>query len=317
MAPQGCRDRALREDVGVIPSHGEGCLLRTVRLSRGINVSMQDFTIYGNGIARLVRDETSLPLISFYTCLSGVTRISAIRSRGLPRPRLSDAELAGYNPAGSMEIIRNRRVKIFTVSLEPAHFIRISGQTRHDLLETLERIEFNLGRKNGPHPLESIEFSARLVAGQAIGVTPRTFEDRLFLESKALEFLSLHLRQLKHLAGSSAQKVPGAIPLDKIKKACDILKCEMADPPGAKELARRVGMNHNQLVEGFRSQLGILPFEYLRTLRLESARNLLASQQFNVTQTALHVGFSSLSHFTKSFKEKFGITPKAWAVTTR
>ncbi|PIE63560.1 MAG: hypothetical protein CSA26_12405 [Desulfobacterales bacterium] len=51
--------------------------------------------------------------------------------------------------------------------------------------------------------------------------------------------------------------------------------------------------------------------EYLHILRLEKARELIASREYNVTGAAFAVGYSSLSHFSKAFRQEFGITPKA------
>ncbi len=38
-------------------------------------------------------------------------------------------------------------------------------------------------------------------------------------------------------------------------------------------------------------------------------REILENGTMNVTQMAFEVGFKDLSHFSKSFKEKFGISP--------
>ena len=44
-----------------------------------------------------------------------------------------------------------------------------------------------------------------------------------------------------------------------------------------------MGLNHNQLVRGFRTALGIRPFEYLRTVRLEKAYQMIARQECNIS----------------------------------
>jgi AraC-like DNA-binding protein len=48
---------------------------------------------------------------------------------------------------------------------------------------------------------------------------------------------------------------------------------------------------------------------YLRNLRLEHAAMLLKSGKFNVTEAAMEVGYSSLSHFSKVFSEMFHVCP--------
>ncbi len=49
--------------------------------------------------------------------------------------------------------------------------------------------------------------------------------------------------------------------------------------------------------------------EFIRTIRLEMAFTLLQQKELNVSEIAYQTGFSSLSHFTKKFKEKYQITP--------
>ena len=51
---------------------------------------------------------------------------------------------------------------------------------------------------------------------------------------------------------------------------------------------------------------------YLRNLRLERAAELLRSGRSNVTEAAMAVGYSSLSHFSKAFAEMFGVCPCAF-----
>ena len=58
---------------------------------------------------------------------------------------------------------------------------------------------------------------------------------------------------------------------------------------------------------------GQTPSQFLRTIRLKRAAELLAKDSDNVTQIAYSVGFSSLSYFNKCFKEQFGVTPGKFA----
>jgi AraC-like DNA-binding protein len=49
--------------------------------------------------------------------------------------------------------------------------------------------------------------------------------------------------------------------------------------------------------------------QFLRQRRLERAGELLRSGRRNVTEAALEVGYSSLSHFSQAFREHFGCCP--------
>ena len=60
----------------------------------------------------------------------------------------------------------------------------------------------------------------------------------------------------------------------------------------------------------FREYTGMSPIDYRNDLRLKSAKTMLASGEYNVTEAAEASGFSSPSFFIKLYKKKFGYTPK-------
>ena len=53
--------------------------------------------------------------------------------------------------------------------------------------------------------------------------------------------------------------------------------------------------------------------EFLRSLRLKRAAQLLKKSTASVTEVAYAEGFNNLSHFTKIFRQQFGQTPSAFA----
>jgi AraC family transcriptional regulator, exoenzyme S synthesis regulatory protein ExsA len=55
---------------------------------------------------------------------------------------------------------------------------------------------------------------------------------------------------------------------------------------------------------------GVSPGQWIRDKKLEHAAFLLKNNMANVEQVAEEIGFESVSHFIKSFKAKFGKTPK-------
>jgi AraC-like DNA-binding protein len=54
---------------------------------------------------------------------------------------------------------------------------------------------------------------------------------------------------------------------------------------------------------------GTTPFDYLRDRRLEKAKIFLDEGNMDVTEVAYTVGYSSLSHFAKVFRQYFGTPP--------
>ena len=60
----------------------------------------------------------------------------------------------------------------------------------------------------------------------------------------------------------------------------------------------------------FREYTGKSPIEYRNDVRLQNARMLLQSGEYNVSEAAEFCGFSNLSFFIRLYKKKFGYTPK-------
>jgi AraC-like DNA-binding protein len=131
---------------------------------------------------------------------------------------------------------------------------------------------------------------------------------RLFIESKALELLFLRL---------SAQVVNPkphngnltSVEKDRVFHARHILLHSMDEVPSLSELAQRVSLSETGLKCKFKQLFGLPVFEYLREHRLSAAYEMLISREWNVSETALRVGYSSLSHFSQAFRRRFGVSP--------
>ncbi len=133
----------------------------------------------------------------------------------------------------------------------------------------------------------------------------------LFLESKVLELIS-HVRfsvdRSPECSRSSAVNLT-ADGNEKMWQAKSFLDENLESPPSILELARHVGVNEFLLKNGFRQVHGITPHRYVAEQRLERARLFLWKRQMNVTEAAFAVGYSSLSHFAKIFRARFGVNP--------
>ncbi len=60
----------------------------------------------------------------------------------------------------------------------------------------------------------------------------------------------------------------------------------------------------------FKNEFGMTPLEYINQERIKRACQLLKDKRYSVTDVSFQLGFSSLSHFIKLFREQAGITPK-------
>lgn len=75
------------------------------------------------------------------------------------------------------------------------------------------------------------------------------------------------------------------------------------------EVSQSVHMNTAYFSTMFKKQTGRKYIDYLTDLRMEKARNLLENTDLKIGNIAMMVGYSSTKHFTRIYKEKYGVTP--------
>ncbi|MDX1953735.1 MAG: AraC family transcriptional regulator [Verrucomicrobiota bacterium] len=96
---------------------------------------------------------------------------------------------------------------------------------------------------------------------------------------------------------------------DRVEKAMALLKENLSEPPSLEEIGKQVGCSPFYLSRTFSKEMGMSIPQYLRQLRLERGAELLRSGKFNVTEAAMEVGYSSVSHFSQAFHEMYGCCP--------
>ncbi len=75
-------------------------------------------------------------------------------------------------------------------------------------------------------------------------------------------------------------------------------------------LATQMGMSRSQLFKRVREVTGESPKQLLNKIRLQSAEKLLQEGNMTVSEVADATGWNSVSYFSKSFKRRFGRSPK-------
>jgi AraC family cel operon transcriptional repressor len=81
---------------------------------------------------------------------------------------------------------------------------------------------------------------------------------------------------------------------------------------GLSYLFENTGMNQSYLCRIFRRYMNCTPTEYINSLRLKNACNLLTYTPRSIVDVCFECGFSSVSHFNHLFKKYFGISPTAY-----
>jgi AraC-like DNA-binding protein len=98
----------------------------------------------------------------------------------------------------------------------------------------------------------------------------------------------------------------------KIECAKDYLHAHYHHDVTLDELAGVVELNRAYLIRAFKKRVGLPPHAYLTQVRLNEAKKQLA-QGLPIAEVAISTGFADQSHFSRTFKHTFGLTPGAYS----
>ncbi|MEQ9441252.1 MAG: ATP-binding protein [Cyclobacteriaceae bacterium] len=99
-----------------------------------------------------------------------------------------------------------------------------------------------------------------------------------------------------------------------LKQAVAVIEQQLSNPNfTVEQWQQTLGLSRMHLHRKLKALTNQSATEFIRTYRLKRAAQLLTQHADQVSQIAYQVGFSSLSYFTKSFKEQFGCTPSEHA----
>lgn len=99
--------------------------------------------------------------------------------------------------------------------------------------------------------------------------------------------------------------------------ATNLMTSHLADPLSEQQIADLSGLSSRQLQRLFNEQIGEPVMQFYRRMRLEKANELLQQSTLPITEVAIAAGFSSLSHFSRSFRDQFDVTPRRRRMDSR
>lgn len=133
---------------------------------------------------------------------------------------------------------------------------------------------------------------------------------RLLAEARILEWAAVRLFRSGNSDGGGFCSV--LRDRDPVKRAIQLLAERLDQPLDLSAVAQEVGVAPHHLSRRVSVETGMTLQRHLRRLRIERACEALDSGKMNVTEVALEVGYQSLSHFAKAFREETGQAPGKW-----
>ena len=102
-----------------------------------------------------------------------------------------------------------------------------------------------------------------------------------------------------------------------IRKAQQYISSHIQQKLSVPLVAKMADVSPSYLTALFHKNLQISPGEYIRRIKLQESKRMIREDNMNFTQIAEALQYSTVHHFSRQFKEKFGITPTEYAKSVR
>lgn len=261
--------------------------------------------------AQRYEEQVSSEFIQFHFCQKGSGTFE-FNGGSYQLPLMSKSVILLYNPQKALPIDLNLTSDSAVVSLV------ISIKKFHSLFsEDADHIHFLSPENNTKkyYDTRPISPAMSVVLSQILGTKVHESMQSLYFKGKVYELLSLFFNKSEDADVEQCPFLVDEENVRKIRKAKEIILNQMSEPPTLHALSAEIGLNINKLKEGFKQLYGDTVYGYLLDHKMNEARSMLNSKQFNVNEISLKLGYSTSSHFIAAFKKKFGTTPKKYLMS--
>lgn len=94
-----------------------------------------------------------------------------------------------------------------------------------------------------------------------------------------------------------------------VKKTIACINSSLNRKITREELARTIGADKDYLTRIFHREMGTNMWDYLNTLRMNEARQLLTYTGLSILEISARCGFNNSAYFCNTFRKKFGMAP--------
>lgn len=133
------------------------------------------------------------------------------------------------------------------------------------------------------------------------------FQSQIQLKERILNNETLNLDP-KHVVISSADE-------DFLKNTVACIEQHIADSNfQVDDLCRELGLGRMQLYRKLKGLIGLSANEFIRSIKLKRAAQLIQQQKLTIAEVTYMVGFNDLHYFRQCFKKQFGVNPSEYVV---
>ena len=158
-------------------------------------------------------------------------------------------------------------------------------------------------------------FSVRPSMRQLFRDVFRAYEEIAKGPYRAIVLRTLFLKILLEVV-DSADNRPTLKALAKISRIAKLISGRPAHRFTISEMAAHAKLSESRFTALFRQVIGLPPYAYLTTRRLEKAKELLATSKKSIGEIAHELRFSSSQHLATQFRKTYGLTASEWRAKT-
>lgn len=97
-----------------------------------------------------------------------------------------------------------------------------------------------------------------------------------------------------------------------ISEAINFIELNYQKDITVEDIAENCGLNRNYFGKKFKEEFGKTPQEFLMRFRMTKATELLEHSQLSIGEISCAVGYNDPLHFSRAFKNTYGISPRQW-----
>jgi len=266
----------------------------------------------------LVEMMSSAPQVGFGFCLKGNSAAHLEKINGISaRLTIDYADRTAFIYAnessyGHQQFWSHAPLQAYYIHFSYASFLEMIKEAS----ESLPPLFYTTLTKGGTPYFHFLPMSQEMIA-TCFQVQHNTFRGKskeFFLEAKVLDLLA-HL--LDAIARPHNEQETSVRPLakgeeERIDHCYRLLENNLTNPPSLIKLAKESGLSVYRLKTGLRLRYGNTPFKLLTEMRMLKAKELLLRGEFNISEVAQEVGYSSIGSFSNTFFERFGVRPSTY-----
>lgn len=246
--------------------------------------------------------------------LAGNGEVSLGKHRATYGPWVAGFYRQGRTPLTALRNASEHH-QFITIELSPAFLQRMLASFVDDLHPLIREIVRGAAGESGVSDPESMNLRQRELVISLRQPPVLASAQALWFQAKAAELvgeLCFQPQNAQELFCHRQQRVAR----NRVDSVIAILRRDLSQTPPLEQIAREVGCSPFYLSRTFSKETDRTIPQYLRQLRLEKASELLKTGNYNVTEAAIEVGYSSLSHFSQAFHQAFGCCPGLYPTRT-